>query len=145
MSKRARQTHQRARQAAAALRERQRRQRNRMAIAGGAVGTVLLILGIFVVVKVVGGGASVAPPEVSSTESALVAQAVSQVSAELLDQVGQGTVTALPHRLAGQPPLTSDGKPLVVYLGAEYCPFCAAQRWGLVVALPRFGTFDNLR
>ena len=29
-------------------------------------------------------------------------------------------------------------------MGAEYCPFCAAERWALVIALSRFGTFSNL-
>jgi hypothetical protein len=38
----------------------------------------------------------------------------------------------------------ADGKPLVTYIGAEYCPYCAAERWALAVALSRFGTFSNL-
>ncbi len=29
-------------------------------------------------------------------------------------------------------------------MGAEYCPFCAAQRWSMVNALSRFGTFTGL-
>jgi hypothetical protein len=29
-------------------------------------------------------------------------------------------------------------------MGAEYCPYCAAERWPMVVALSRFGTFSNL-
>ena len=37
-----------------------------------------------------------------------------------------------------------DGKPLITYVGAEYCPYCAAERWALAVALSRFGTFANL-
>jgi hypothetical protein len=32
----------------------------------------------------------------------------------------------------------------VLYAGAEYCPFCAAERWALATALSRFGTFTNL-
>ena len=36
------------------------------------------------------------------------------------------------------------GKPELLYIGAEYCPFCAAQRWAMVAALSRFGTFSNL-
>jgi hypothetical protein len=32
----------------------------------------------------------------------------------------------------------------VLYVGAEYCPFCAAQRWPLMIALSRFGTFDGV-
>jgi hypothetical protein len=44
----------------------------------------------------------------------------------------------------GTAALTSDGKPEILYVGAEFCPFCAAQRWPLVVALSRFGTFSGL-
>ena len=29
-------------------------------------------------------------------------------------------------------------------MGAEYCPYCAAERWAMTVALSRFGTFSNL-
>ncbi|MGC1183573.1 MAG: DUF929 family protein, partial [Candidatus Dormiibacterota bacterium] len=32
----------------------------------------------------------------------------------------------------------------VVYVGAEFCPYCALQRWALLVALSKFGTFTNL-
>lgn len=38
-----------------------------------------------------------------------------------------------------------DGRILVIYVGAEYCPYCAAERWSLVIALSRFGTFNNLQ
>jgi hypothetical protein len=41
-------------------------------------------------------------------------------------------------------PLTVDGKPLVFWDGAEYCPFCAVERWPLVIALSRFGTWTGL-
>lgn len=40
--------------------------------------------------------------------------------------------------------LTADGKPVVVYIGADYCPYCAIQRWPLIMALMRFGNFSNL-
>ena len=36
------------------------------------------------------------------------------------------------------------GKPRVLYVGAEYCPYCAAQRWAVAAALSRFGTFADL-
>jgi hypothetical protein len=36
------------------------------------------------------------------------------------------------------------GKPEFLYVGAEYCPYCAAERWSMVVALSRFGTFSKL-
>jgi hypothetical protein len=49
--------------------------------------------------------------------------------------------TVLP---ATVPALTSAGKPEILYIGAEYCPYCAAERWALVMALSKFGTFSNL-
>ncbi len=36
------------------------------------------------------------------------------------------------------------GKPEVLYVGADYCPYCATLRWGLVLALMRFGNFSSL-
>ena len=40
--------------------------------------------------------------------------------------------------------LTSNGKPELLFLGGEYCPYCAAERWAMVNALSRFGTFTGL-
>ncbi len=34
--------------------------------------------------------------------------------------------------------------PLIVFVGTESCMACAAERWPLIVALSRFGTFSNL-
>lgn len=42
-------------------------------------------------------------------------------------------------------PLMAAGKPEVLYIGADYCPFCAAQRWALIMALSRFGSFSGLQ
>lgn len=39
---------------------------------------------------------------------------------------------------------TSGGKPIIIYIGGEYCPYCAFQRWPLTMALMRFGNFTNL-
>jgi hypothetical protein len=41
-------------------------------------------------------------------------------------------------------PLTADGKPEVLYVGTEYCPYCVAENWALIVALSRFGQFSGL-
>ena len=32
----------------------------------------------------------------------------------------------------------------MLYIGAEYCPYCGAERWAMIVALSRFGTFTGL-
>jgi Domain of unknown function (DUF929) len=41
-------------------------------------------------------------------------------------------------------PLFSGGKPEVLYVATEYCPYCVAQSWPLIVALSRFGQFSGL-
>jgi thiol-disulfide isomerase/thioredoxin len=42
------------------------------------------------------------------------------------------------------PALVSGGKPEMLYIGAEWCPYCAAERWAMAVALSRFGSFTTL-
>jgi hypothetical protein len=64
------------------------------------------------------------------------------VPAATFDAVGAGTAAGL-TTISGQP-LTSDGKPEVLYIGGEFCPYCAAERWALTAALSRFGTFTGL-
>jgi hypothetical protein len=42
--------------------------------------------------------------------------------------------------------MTLNGKsPAMLYYGAEYCPYCAAERWAMTAALSRFGTWSNLK
>ena len=67
------------------------------------------------------------------------------VPASTLDTVGSPSSVVLPTK-TGESTTAKDaaGKPLITYIGAEYCPFCAAERWSLAVALSRFGTFENL-
>ena len=85
------------------------------------------------------GSAAAAPTGASLT--ALIGK-VTSVPAATLDQVGGGTVTAPPTTISGAA-LTSGGKPEMLYIGAEYCPYCAAERWAMIVALSRFGTFKG--
>jgi thiol-disulfide isomerase/thioredoxin len=83
--------------------------------------------------------------DIGAPAPADVEQAVTHVPASTLAAVGFNSqlVTKF-QRLAGEPLLTSNGKPELLYIGADYCPYCAAERWGLIVALSRFGTFSNL-
>lgn len=76
-----------------------------------------------------------------------VVSALGQVPGSVFDAVGvaaPATRLTVPTVLSGQPPLLAHGKPEVVYIGAEFCPFCAAERWPLIVALSRFGHFSRL-
>jgi hypothetical protein len=144
MSKRARLEHRQQRQAELARKAELAAQRRRLGWAAASVAVVLVIIGTLVVVKLTAGSsppAAAAPPSSSSNE---VQQAIAKVPADALNKIGLGAVDTLPKALSGQAALTADGKPLIVYIGAEYCPYCAAQRWGLAVALSRFGTFTGL-
>ena len=44
----------------------------------------------------------------------------------------------------GGSPFVTQGKPTVVFIGADYCPYCAIERWSLIIALMRFGSFTGL-
>ena len=82
-----------------------------------------------------------------ATTSADVVAALSTVPQHTFDTVGitaPTTPLTPPVVLKDQPPLGPSGKPEVVFIGAEYCPFCAAERWPLIVALSRFGHFKTL-
>ena len=78
--------------------------------------------------------------------SAAVQADVTSVSPTTLRTVGVPAGVAGPIKVTGThaPLVGADGKPEILYVGAEYCPFCAAQRWALTVALSRFGTFSGL-
>lgn len=61
------------------------------------------------------------------------------------NKIGIGSVQYLPQKVTTKMPLlTNDSKPEVLYVGAEYCPYCAITRWGMIIALMRFGNFTNL-
>ncbi len=125
-------------------RKRARSNRSPWILVGGVVVVVAVIVGIFLLLSHQtssggGGAATQATPA-----SPAVMQAVKNVDPLVFAAVGNGGTTA-PTPVNGQPPLTgNDGKPLIFYDGAEFCPYCAAERWGVVVALNRFGTFSTL-
>lgn len=125
-----------ARQAAA----QRTRRRNRIA-AISAVAGVVVVVAVMVVVAL-----TRSPGTTRGSGSAGRAGELAQhVPASVLDSVGAGQGVTPPQALpTDTPPLEQDGKVEVLYIGAEYCPYCAAERWPLVVALARFGSFTNL-
>ncbi len=109
----------------------------------GTLGAVLVLILIFIFVANRSTGGSSAGPAAPAS----VVNPVTNVSAQVINTVGTGglpnPIKAIPPS-AGGGPLTTNGKPTVLYMGAEYCPYCAAERWSMIVALSRFGTFSNL-
>ena len=134
----------------AAQREAARRadQRKRIYLAGGSIVAVIAIVVAFVLVKQNSNGSPSASASNGPTGAALTAVVndVTGVPASTLDAIGGGggAVTGKPTSITG-PALTSGGKPEMLYIGAEYCPYCAGTRWAMIVALSRFGTFSGLR
>ncbi len=111
-------------------------------LVGGVLLVVAVIIGIFVYVSHQSTGTGVATHPTPASPAVL--QAVTHVDPSVFSKVGGGG-SKPPSPVNGKPLLTgSGGKPLVFYDGAEFCPFCAAERWGVVVALSRFGTFSKL-
>jgi Domain of unknown function (DUF929) len=106
---------------------------------------VLAVVLTLVAIGLTGSSDTGLPPTVQNAPSALVKQ-VTGIPASLFDSVGDPSepLVSPPSVLKGQPTLESHGLPAVVWVGALYCPYCAAERWALVIALGRFGTFEKL-
>ncbi|MET7426886.1 DUF929 family protein [Dactylosporangium sp. NPDC005555] len=146
MSKRQRDSREYARQMRL-IQERATARQGRMRRATAAIAAVLVVFAVMIVAKLAGAGSGTQAPvsafPTGEAAAAIVAK-VTSVPPATLDQIGAGSAEVLPKAVTGQQILTEGGKPLVLYVGAEYCPFCAAQRWPVVVALSRFGTFTGL-
>jgi thiol-disulfide isomerase/thioredoxin len=129
-------------QQAAAKRAERRRQ---MLMVGGSVVAVLAIVVAFIAIKLATGPAKAGPSGAVKTAAA-VTQGIASVPVATLNTVGKGTTyaNAIQTIRTKAPALTQGGKPQLVYVGAEYCPYCAAERWALTTALSRFGTFSGL-
>ena len=135
------------------------RSRHRVVAALVPVLVVVVAVATMVVVKVSGSPGSPAGPAGGTAGSASgpsatgsgttplpssVVKALS-VAPSTLDAVGTPASVSQPVRVAGAAVARgADGKALVTYIGAEYCPYCAAERWAIAVALSRFGTFSQL-
>ncbi|HUB39356.1 MAG TPA: DUF929 family protein [Streptosporangiaceae bacterium] len=135
----------RARIAAQQAQQRKAEQRRRMLIMGGAAVVVLAVIGVIIGV-ILSAGAS-KQTQAAATTGPLPAsvQANLKVPASTLARVGAGSALPAAFKPVTGSPLTSGGKPEMLYIGAEWCPYCAAERWAMAVALSRFGTFSPLR
>lgn len=114
----------------------------------GIVALVLIVVIVLVVVKLTGTSGNPSSTFTSGPVPATIEQQVLHIPASVYDTIGVSSPTVTvspPHQIKGQPPLTFDGKPGVFYMGGEYCPFCAAERWAMVATYSRFGTLTGLQ
>jgi hypothetical protein len=101
---------------------------------------VLSLLGSGALLAVTPAGASATSPVPAS---AAILRDISSIPATEFNEIGAGSIVA-PVHVKNQTPLTEKKLPEVLYVGAEFCPYCAAERWSLAIALLRFGTFKGL-
>ncbi len=130
------------------------RQVPRRYLALGLIVVAIVLLGALVVVRDNSGPTATPTVETFSAAPSSLVSTVSSVPASVYDAVGVSSpanpVTpparagngGAPTWLAavnGGPPL-----PVVFFYGAEFAPYPAVERWPLVLALSRFGTFSQL-
>jgi Domain of unknown function (DUF929) len=132
--------------------------RSRHPVVAALVPVFLVIAAIvtMVVIKAGGGSPSASPitrgglaatgdPGTTTLAPGIVAS-IASVAPSTFDAVGSPGSVVPPTSLGtgGHILRGTDGRPVVTYVGAEYCPYCAAERWALAVALSRFGSFSHL-
>jgi len=124
-------------------RSRRRHQRSRSIIAGLLV---LIVIGVFGITKIESTSPS---PQTLPNTTAPIAQLASYFRAAgavpdaTLQAVGLPSNVAVPTKITPSVSTVATNG-VVSYVGAEYCPYCAIQRWALLVALSKFGSFTNL-
>jgi hypothetical protein len=131
-----------AQRAMAAASGAQAARRKRIMLALSPVVAVVVIVAILVAVRVA-GGSKPKSGAAATTAAGQVTSAISNVPVSVLDTIGKGSLITAPTAISGDA-LTADGKPRILFVGAEYCPYCAAERWAFAVALSRFGTLSGL-
>jgi Domain of unknown function (DUF929) len=108
-------------------------------LVGSAAGLALIVIGLLV-----WSNLQVEQPSLpSAAATRQVVDQTTHVSSQVLNAAPATSLGLQP----ANPPTTlqgTGGRAEVLYIGGEFCPFCAAERWSLVVALSRFGTFSGL-
>jgi Domain of unknown function (DUF929) len=121
-----------------------RSRRNRW-IGYSSIAAVIVVVAAFVLVKAFGGSGT--PSASSATSPAAGIPIAASITHRLASIPLKTLAAAKPDDLTSpskisDPPLTADGKPDLLYIGAEFCPICATERWAMYVALSKFGTFS---
>jgi thiol-disulfide isomerase/thioredoxin len=75
--------------------------------------------------------------------STALKQNLTDVSFSTLSSIGSGHGVSGLTSINGSK-LMNNGKPEVLYIGAQYCPFCMAEDWSMIVALSKFGNFSGI-
>jgi thiol-disulfide isomerase/thioredoxin len=107
------------------------------------VAAIALLVAAFLVIRWYTTPAAPPPLNIDATQG--LVSSLTSLSPSELDAVGAGSANNLIKAVSGTPLTGPNGRPEVFYFGAEYCPYCAAQRWPMIIALSRFGAFSGLK
>ncbi len=114
----------------------------------GVGGAIVIVAAIVVILVVVNNNkkatSNAQASSIGKPVPASVLKTITHPSASTLAAVGSGGNKSPWLDLKVHKPIIVGGKPSFVYLGAEYCPYCAAERWSMISALSRFGKFKGL-
>ena len=123
-------------------------------LALGLIVVAIILLGALVLVRDNSGPSTTSTVETFNPAPSSLVATMTSVPASVYDAVGVSSpanpVQAPLPTGNGTAPLwlatADDGPPLpvVFFYGAEFAPYAAVQRWPLILALSRFGTFNEL-
>ncbi len=114
-------------------------------IFGVVAAVILLASGVLYYFLGMQGNSNITAFDDKGVSPVLMAQLHNIANNETLaNEIGIGTSASEPFPVNG-PVLVGAGKPEIMYVGADFCPYCSITRWGIVVALMRFGNFTQLR
>jgi hypothetical protein len=128
------------------------RQIPRRYVALGLIVVAICLLGALVIVRDTAAPTNSATTETFSAAPSSLISTMASVPTAVYDGVG----VASPNIPLTSPQPTgsaaswlasvngSSPKPVVFFYGAEFAPYAAAERWPMVLALSRFGTFNQL-
>ncbi len=110
-----------------------------------ALWTVIGIL--VVVVAAVGIFAYLSNKQVADVQAGndTAVNALASIKTDVFTRVGTGNAQSTLNKVSDTTSLKGKNeKPIFLYIGGEYCPYCAAHRWAVITALSRFGTFSKV-
>jgi Domain of unknown function (DUF929) len=124
----------------------------RRLVALGLIGLAIVLLGALVIQRNASGPGSSSTVETLNPAPSSLIGSLKSLPAAVFDTVGTNSpsVPVTPLQPTGRRGVwtatdaSASSKPVVFFYGAEFAPYAAAERWPLVVALSRFGTFTQL-
>ena len=109
-----------------------------------AAAVVVLVVGAIVVFLLVSRSQAAPAPIPSPSTQGQVLADLTGLDVQRTEAIGDGGLKSPMQKVSATPLVGPQGRPELLYIGAEFCPFCAAQRWSLAIVLARFGTLGGV-